>query len=111
VQDQFFSGERDQRVGARISTRGGAEHRRYQRSKRARISGRRPRNQILHVFALRRGKNGKEQRGRRLASVARCRDYAQRATADPTAAPFISERWTPTTAAHYLAGRTPAVRD
>jgi len=60
---------------------------------------------------LRRAKYRKEQRRRRLPSVARGGDYAQRAATDPAAAAFVTKAGTPSSTANYLASRAPAVGD
>jgi len=60
VKNELLRGERDERVGAGIARRGGAEDNGNQRRKRTSVGGRRPWNEILHILALSRGKNGKE---------------------------------------------------
>jgi len=111
VQHQLFGGERNQRTGAWIARRSGAENDGRERSEGARIGRCRPRNEILYVLALGSGKDGEEQSRGGLASVAGRGDNAQRALTDPATAPFVAEGRAPTAATNDLSGWTPAVGD
>jgi len=57
------------------------------------------------------GQNGEEKGSRRLPSVARRRDNAQRAPSDPATATLVAECRTPAATANDLSSRAPAVSD
>jgi hypothetical protein len=111
VEHELFGREREERTGAGIPRRRGAENDWHQRCKCARIGGGRPGYKILYVLALGCGEDWKEESRRRLASIARSGHDAQRAASDPTTAAFVAECRSPASAAHDFSGWTAPVRD
>jgi len=111
MQHQLLGGQRYQGVRTRIPRCGRAEDYWYERSEGARIRCHRPRDQVRHILALGGCKDREQQGRRRLPSIARRRDDAERAFAYPAAASFVAERGAPAAAADYLSGGTPTIRD
>jgi len=109
VQHKLLGGERHKGVGAGIACSRRREDHRNERSKRSRIRDGSPRNEILDILALSRRENGEEKCCRRLSTIARSRDDAQRALSNPATTSFVAENRAPTTATNDLPRGTAAI--
>jgi hypothetical protein len=111
VQHQLLRCQAYKRARALITVRSGGEYDRCESGIGTRVGDCSPRYEILHIFASSRGENREEQGSRRLSPVTGRGDDAQRASADPAAAPFVSKRRTPAATAQDCSRRTASVRD